>query len=208
MRDLIILGTGVHAQEMAEIVERVNRAGPPWRLLGYITADEKAVGKELNGLRVLGTKERIADYPASFFVPDNSWRGALLAEVPRERYVSLVDPSVFVSRTAKLGVGCVFYPYCCVGLGARVGDFVFCLAGSVINHDDVIGDRCVFASGATLAGYVTVEEDCYLGQSCTVRQSLRVGRNSMVGMGAVVVRDVPPGCVMAGNPARKLKDRS
>mgnify|MGYP001570233007 CR=1 FL=1 len=46
-----------------------------------------------------------------------------------------------------------------------------------------------------------------LGQGCAVRQHLRIGRNSMIGMGAVVIKDVPPNCVMAGNPARKLRDK-
>ena len=88
-----------------------------------------------------------------------------------------------------------------------MGDFVFCLSGSVINHDNVIEDRVVFASGVALAGHVHVENGCYLGQSSTVRQFLTIGRGSMLGMGAVVVKDVPPNSVMAGNPARKLRDR-
>jgi acetyltransferase-like isoleucine patch superfamily enzyme len=39
-----------------------------------------------------------------------------------------------------------------------------------------------------------------------VRQNLRIGRDSLVGMGSVVIKDVPPSSVMAGNPARKLRD--
>ena len=52
-----------------------------------------------------------------------------------------------------------------------------------------------------------MEADCYLGQACTVKQFVRVGKGSLIGMGAVVLRDVPPNAVMAGNPARRLKDR-
>ncbi len=81
------------------------------------------------------------------------------------------------------------------------------LSGCIINHDDVLEDNVVCASGVTLAGAVHVESGVYLGQSCTVRQFLRIGRNSLVGMGAVVVKDVPPDCVMAGNPAFKLRDK-
>jgi len=205
MRDLIILGAGVHAQEMVEIVERVNRVRATWRLLGYIASEEKQLGQTLNGLPVLGGKGAIGAHPGADLVPDNSWPRT--EPVPRERLVSLVDPSVFVSRTAKLGLGCVIYPGCYLGLNARLGDFCFCLSGSVVNHDVVIGDNVILASKVSLAGYVQVEADCYLGQACTVRQNLRIGRDSMIGMGAVVVRDVPPNSVMAGNPAKKLRDR-
>ena len=203
MRDLVILGTGVHALEMAEIVERVNRVETRWRLLGYLAHDPRDLGKTLNGLPVLGGVKNLPDFPNAELVPDNVWPRTVA--VPRERLVSLVDPSTFVSRTARIGRGCVFYPHGYIGLNARVGDYVFCLSGSIINHDDVLGDRTVLASHVTLAGGVTIGPDCYIGQSCSVRQLLHVGEGSTIGMGAVVVRDVPCRSVMAGNPARRLR---
>ena len=99
----------------------------------------------------------------------------------------------------------MIYPHCFVGLNAQLGDSVFCLSGCVINHDNVIEDRVVLASGVTLAGSVHVESACYLGQACSVRQKLRVGSGSMIGMGAVVVKDVAPGSVIVGNPGRVLR---
>jgi sugar O-acyltransferase (sialic acid O-acetyltransferase NeuD family) len=191
---------------MAEIVERVNGVRPRWRLLGYLTADAARVGEVWNGSPILGTAADLPQYPDADLVPAYGWSAS--PEVPRERWVSLVDPSAFVSRTAALGAGCVIYPNCFVGLNARLGDRVFCLSGSVINHDDVLEDGVCVASGVLLAGHVHVEAECYLGQGCTIRQFLRVGRGSMVGMGAVVIRDVPPGTVVVGNPARRLRDRA
>lgn len=205
VRDLIILGTGVHGSEMVEIVERINRVEKTWNLLGFLSPSDKGVGSESNGVKVLGAKEAIGDYPDAFFVPDNEFPRSFA--VPLDRLVSLVDPSTFVSRTATVGRGCVIYPSCYVGLRAKVGDYVFVLSGSVINHDDVVEDRSVLASAVTLAGSVHVEPDCYMGQSCTVRQFTRIGRGSLIGMGAVVVKDVPPNSVMVGNPARKLRDK-
>lgn len=206
MRDLLILDTGVHTQEMVEIVGRINEVKPTWNLLGYITRDEKLVRQSLNGVPVVGTAADLPRYPDAALVPGNEGDWKQGKDLPRHQLVSLIDPSVFVSRTARIGVGCVFYPGCYIGLNAKIGDFVFCLSGSTINHDDVIEDRVVMASGVTLAGVVHVEPDCYLGQSCTIRQYLKIGRHSLIGMGAVVVKNVPPNSVMAGNPARKIKD--
>lgn len=200
MRDLLILGVGVHGAEMAEMVERVNHVRPTWNLLGYVSPDDSKVGTERNGLPVLGGLEALDTYPDALLVPDNEWPYPL--DVPTERLTSLIDPSAFVSRAARIGPGSVLYPSCFVGLNATLGQRVFCLSGCVINHDCVLENRVVLASGVTLAGSVTVESDCYLGQSCTVRQYLRIGRGSLIGMGAVVIRDVPPGSVIVGNPGR------
>jgi sugar O-acyltransferase (sialic acid O-acetyltransferase NeuD family) len=204
--DLLILGTGVHGAEMAEIVERINRAEPTWNLLGFLSPDETRVGQMLNGYPVLGTPDALHDFPDASLVPDNEWPRSLIP--PRERLVSLLDPGAFVSRSAEIGRGCVLYPNCFVGLNARLGDLVFCLSGCIFNHDIVCEDRVVAASGVTLAGSVQVEADVYLGQSCTVRQGARIGRGSLIGMGSVVLRDVLPNSVIVGNPGRKLRDRA
>jgi sugar O-acyltransferase (sialic acid O-acetyltransferase NeuD family) len=204
MRDLLILGNGIHNLEMVEIVERVNQVRPTWNLIGFVSGDGRGVGEVRNGCPVVGGPEAIHEHPDALLVPEFGWPRE---STPRERLTSLIDPSSFVSRTAAIGVGCVIYPNCFIGANASIGDYAFVLSGSVINHDGVLEDGVTLASGVMLAGEIHVEADCYLGQSCTVRQKLRIGRGSMVGMGAVVIADVEPNSVMVGNPARKLRER-
>lgn len=206
MKDLIILGTGVHGGEMAHIVERINRQTPTWKLLGHV-APNATEQTEFAGYPVLGSVEKLeellAAHPDALVVADNEFPKS--APVPMERLTSLIDPSCFIHPTARIGKGCVLYPDAFVGLNAVIGNRVFALGGATINHDNVIEDDVVFASKVTLAGFVRVERGVYLGQSCTVRQFLKIGRDALIGMGAVVVKDVVPNAIMAGNPARLLK---
>jgi sugar O-acyltransferase (sialic acid O-acetyltransferase NeuD family) len=200
MRDLLILGTGVHSLEMAEIVERINRVTPTWNLLGFVSPDGAQAGAVRHGYPVIGGPEALTDTPQATLIPDNEWPRA--QPLPRERLGVLIDPSAFVSRAARIDPGCVLYPNCFVGVNAVLGERVFCLSGCIINHDCLIEQNVVMASGVTLAGSVHVQAGCYLGQSCTIRQHLRIGRGSLIGMGAVVIRDAPSGSVIVGNPGR------
>jgi sugar O-acyltransferase (sialic acid O-acetyltransferase NeuD family) len=205
MRDLLIIGTGAQASELVEIVQRINQAERTWNLLGILANERGQVGGELNGAPVVGAQEDLDHYPQAALAPsfECSWK----REAPRERLISLIDPTSFVSRTADIGAGCIIYPHCFVGTNAKIGDLFFCLSGSIVNHDDIIEDGVTFASGVSLSGSVHIEADCWLGQGCTVRGPARVGRGSLIGMGAVVVNDVPPHSVMVGNPARWLRER-
>jgi len=205
MKDLIILGTGVHGAEMVEIVERVNADKKTWNLIGFLSYDKTQKGQAFNQTPVLGSFDEISQYPNSCFVPNNKWNRSTW--LPMDRVISLIDPTTFVSRTAHVGKGVVLYPNCYVGLQAKIGDFVFSLSNSVMNHDVVLESGVIVTSGVMLAGSVHVEEDCYLGQACTVREKLRIGKRSLIGMGAVVTKNVEPNSVMTGSPARKLKER-
>ena len=204
MQDLIILGTGVHAAEMAQIIVRTNRIAPTWNLIGHIAPGDTAEGSEFYGNPVLGTRDVIDQYPDALFVPDNEFPKEL--PVADDQLTSLIDPSCFVHPSAVVDKACVLYPNCFLGVNAKLGRQVFALANTTINHDDVIGDRSVFSTGVTLAGAVTVGADCYLGQGAVIRQFLQIGDGSLIGMGAVVVKDVEAGSVMIGNPARYLRD--
>lgn len=207
MKPLIIHGAGIHALEMAEIVERINRVQPTWKLLGFLTQGamegQAPMDRPANGYPVLGLVKDASSYPDCFFACDN----ARPVNIPRERLASIIDPSAFVSRTATIGAGCVVYPHCYIGANALLGDRVFVMTGSIINHDDNLADDVIVTSAVSIAGQVTIERGVYLGQSCSIRQCLKIGAGSMVGMGAIVIRDVPPNTLVAGNPAKHLRNR-
>jgi acetyltransferase-like isoleucine patch superfamily enzyme len=52
---------------------------------------------------------------------------------------------------------------------------------------------------------VRIERNVWIGAAAIILKGVRIGENSAIGAGSVVVRDVPPKCVAAGNPARVVK---
>ncbi len=205
VEDLIILGAGIHAVEMADLVDRINAAEPRWRLRGFIRRRADDPAETLAGRPVLGTVEALGDWGDCRVAFEHDFRDD--PGVGPERWASLLDPSTAVAASAVVGAGCVIYPHGFIGAGAVLGRRVFALAGCTINHDCLAGDHVTLCSGVMLAGGVHVEAGCYLGQGCTIRQNVRLGAGSLIGMGSVVLHDVAPASVMVGNPARLLRKR-
>lgn len=92
--------------------------------------------------------------------------------------------------------------------GVTIGDDVYLaplvqiLAVNHVYHDTT---RPISHQGITAQG-ITIENGAWIGAGAIILDGVRVGRNAVVGAGAVVSRDVPPYTLVAGNPARVVRD--
>ncbi|CAB4242625.1 UDP-N-acetylglucosamine acetyltransferase [Methylacidimicrobium sp. AP8] len=108
----------------------------------------------------------------------------------------------------SIGAGNCFREFVTVnratGEGGRtvIGSGNVFLAYVHIAHDCVIGSGCIFSNNATLAGHVQVADYVTIGGLTAVHQFCRLGAYSMLGGCTKVVQDVPPYCLVDGNPAR------
>jgi sugar O-acyltransferase (sialic acid O-acetyltransferase NeuD family) len=219
VRDLLIAGAGGLARETASAVAAVNAVGaadagaPPWRLLGFLDDDPALQGTSVSGLPVLGPLSTVAGYPDAAVVvcianPRNPGvRGLVTArlDLAPDRYATIVHPSASVGAGCTVGPGSVLLAQTVLTADVAVGAHVAVMPQVVLTHDDVIEDFVTIASGVRVSGGVRVGSGAYLGTGALIRETLRVGARSIVGMGSVVLRDVPAGEVWAGNPARLIR---
>ncbi len=99
-----------------------------------------------------------------------------------------------------------------IGDGTRIEGLVYISPGTVIGKRVFIGPSAVFTNdpyppSRRLVGAV-VEDEAVIGARSVVLAGVRIGRRSVVAMGSVVTRDVPPEIVVAGAPARSIYSRS
>ncbi len=73
---------------------------------------------------------------------------------------------------------------------------------SFISHNVHVGKRSFIVGETILFGSSVVGDDSFISGNSTVRNGIRIGSNTLVGMGSVVVKDVEAGAVIKGNPAR------
>ncbi|MDA8389992.1 MAG: acyl-ACP--UDP-N-acetylglucosamine O-acyltransferase [Gammaproteobacteria bacterium] len=111
--------------------------------------------------------------------------------------------------TLEIGDHNAFREYCTVSRGTdggggvtRIGHHNFFMANVHVAHDCQVGSHTIFANVASLAGHVTVDDYAILGGFTGVHQFCRIGAHCMTAGGSVVIQDIPPYTMVAGNTAR------
>ncbi len=211
-RAVIGLGAGGHARVVLEALVAVGG----FEVVGLLDPRRELWGREVHGVPVLGDDELLerqydAGVSCAFIglggVGDTRPRRRLY-EFARSRgfeIVSVVHPAAVVSPSATVGYGATILAGAVVNADARVGEDVIVNTGAIVEHDCRLGDHVHVGGGARLASGVDVGEGAHVGIGATVIQGIQVGAGAIVGAGAVVVRDVEPGIVVAGVPARVLR---
>lgn len=68
-----------------------------------------------------------------------------------------------------------------------------------VAHDVIIGNNCIFANGATLAGHVEIDDFVVVGGLTPIHQFCKIGTQAMIGGASAVAQDIPPFCLAEGN---------
>lgn len=215
MQDLIILGTGGNCLDIVDAVRDAGRHADSaqFRVAGFLDDNPAVLGTEVCGIPVLGPLKIACELKDCQFVngigsPTSFWKKPdIIAStgLALDRFATIIHPTASVSHLANIGPGTVLLQNVTVNARARIGIHVMVLPGAVISHDDDIGDYTCIASSASLAGDVKVGTACYLGGNCSINAGVRLGAHTLVGMGAVVLKDPPERSVLVGNPARVLR---
>jgi acetyltransferase-like isoleucine patch superfamily enzyme len=128
------------------------------------------------------------------------------AELHVYNFRDLPHAGIQVGRESLIGEFCVIRG----PGGVEIGDRVYLSPGVHIYSSDHVfadPDTCFIDQGVTMQG-VKIEDECWIGAKAIILDGVTVGRRSVVAAGAVVTKDVPPHCLVAGVPARVIRDLS
>ncbi|MGA1557307.1 MAG: NeuD/PglB/VioB family sugar acetyltransferase [Ilumatobacteraceae bacterium] len=144
-------------------------------------------------------------------IGDNSTREAAVERlgVPVDSAVfpSLVHPSASVSRFATVGAGTVVLQGAVVGSAAAVGAFCIVNTRASLDHDGVLEDFASLAPGVTLGGTVRVGRRSAIGIGAVAKQGVTIGADTVVGANSYLDRDLGDCLVAYGTPARAVRSR-
>ncbi|HET8815474.1 MAG TPA: hypothetical protein VFM51_11035 [Solirubrobacterales bacterium] len=169
------------------------------------SGDEEAIGAPLVSPGGLSPDHLSLPVAIPLITPGH--RFAVEAEVRAlglDSLPALLDPSAAVARTARIGEGSIVNAAAVIAGGTTLGRSVHVNRSASIGHHNRVEDYATLGPGCVLAGQVTIGRGSFVGAGAVCAPRVTIGPNAVVGAGAVVVRDVPAGQVVVGNPAKEI----
>ncbi len=204
---VIVLGAGGHAKVLINALQLCSV-----QILGITDPDPELHGKDILGVPVIGSDDKLANYGArtvqlvnglgSISVP--STRCQLFDKYKGQKFIfaNVIHPDALLAGDVKLGEGVQVMAGAVVQPGVFLGDNVIINTRASVDHDCIIGKNSHVAPGVTISGEVHIGAGVHVGTGASIVQGVRIGDASLVGAGSTVLKDIPDGVKAYGCPAK------
>lgn len=208
-KPLVIVGAGGFGRELVAIAGWIDPIG----LCGLAgVADDGQVDEQLvrqTGTAYLGSTSEVLDTfgsDARFIVGvgDGTSRAELHSVFTAAGWepCSLIHPDVQMGPLVSVGEGTALCGGTTITTNVSIGVACQINLNCTIGHDCTFGEFVTLSPGVNVSGNVKIGDRATLYSNSVIGPGVNVGSNAIVGAGAVVIRDVEPGSVVVGNPAR------
>ena len=211
--------------EAKEIIEFIGNAEKKTPVKVYVKENAEV---DFDGCQVFGTGDKIVfgDWSQigpvieanadkiDDYVIENDCRNSAIPLLDMKNIRARIEPGAVIRDKVEIGDTAVIMMGAIINIGAVIGEGTMIDMGAVLGGRATVGRNCHIGAGTVLAGVieppsaqpVIIEDDVVIGANAVVLEGCRVGKGAVVAAGAVVVDDVPAGVVVAGVPARVIKD--
>jgi sugar O-acyltransferase (sialic acid O-acetyltransferase NeuD family) len=206
---VIVLGAGGHAKVLIDILRMQS-----YEIIGVTVPRENLAGETFQGVKIIGSDEKILKYPANEIylvngigsIEKTDKRKKLFEQFKSKGYsfAKVIHSSAVIAAGVELDEGVQIMAGAIIQPGSQIHSNSIVNTKASIDHDCYIGPHVHLAPGVTLSGDVKVGEGAHIGTGATVIQGILIGKNSLIAAGALVNKDVAEGAKMIGIPAMEV----
>lgn len=148
------------------------------------------------------------------YVIENDRRNSAIPLLDMKNIKARIEPGAIIRDQVEIGDNAVIMMGASINIGAVIGEGTMIDMNVVLGGRATVGKNCHIGAGSVLAGVieppsakpVVVEDDVVIGANAVILEGVTVGKGAVVAAGAIVIEDVPPYTVVAGTPARVIKE--
>lgn len=204
-----IYGAGGLGREVLELADIINMQSHYWEKIIFI--DDNNNLKEINNAKVYAyqeAKELYKDTIESVIaIGEPEIKCKLYEKLLYDKidFATLIHPDIHIPKTTSIGKGTIINVGAFISCNMKIEENVYIQPHVNIGHD------CVLRMGCVISGFVNIGGDCYIGKSSyiglstCVKQGIRIGDGTIIGMASAVYKDIPSDVIAMGNPARIMK---
>ena len=146
---------------------------------------------------------------------ENDRRHSAIPQLDLLNIDARIEPGAVIREGAHIGKNAVIMMGAVINIGASVGEGSMVDMNAVIGARGNLGKNVHLGAGAVVAGVleppsstpVIIEDDVVVGANAVILEGVRIGRGAVVAAGSIVTKDVEPGMVVAGSPAKIIKHK-
>lgn len=207
MRRFVIVGAGGLGRELLGWIADCGADTRQRFQVAAFVSEWKDAGTESHGVPIIHPDDWAGE-PPRFIMgvsdPAEKKRIALLLEARGWQPDIFIHDGAAVGLAAKIGDGTVICPRCCISTDCEIGRHVLINSASGVGHDATVGSYSSLLGAVSINGSVKVGEGALFGAGSMVYPGKKVGNWVKVGLGSIVLRNVPDHATMFGNPARRM----
>ena len=153
-------------------------------------------------------KEKITKYRL-----ENDRRNSAIPLLDIKNINARIEPGAIIRDMVTIGNNAVIMMGAVINIGAEIGDGTMIDMNAVVGARGRLGKNVHLGAGAVVAGVleppskdpVIIEDNVLIGANAVILEGVRVGEGAVIAAGAIVTRNVEPGTVVAGAPAKLIK---
>lgn len=202
--DVIIISAGGYGRSMMCTADMDPDNGRLWRPVGFLESRPSLIATAPRP--VLGDPLTYEPKPNDRFLcalGDPQMRRKYTAPLLDKgaRFITLCT-GLLGATGIVMGPGCMFDFEVRMGVDTHLGDFVIVQSTVVIGYEVRIGSYVTINSFVFIGGGAEIGDDVVINPHATILPGVKIGAGAVIGAGSVVMKDVPPGVTMIGNPAK------